>query len=1057
MPEKPTQRQTKEKRFALEQFKKEFCPLLMKRLFPVIRWNIPAQGKILPLINVIDRSTDELIIEKRLVYAGITVLPQLPMFSSLKLEGKDKHIKEAIWNLVRFEFTAGQSIETNRFFNEYEDGELGMEDVQTGTLAAYFEQYLRIRKFAKPEQEHEYPIIKRFFDIKKDRVISLPLIQFGTFDGLVHLIFEESDQKHFEDTELQKRLIRLFSMEYEGMLLDWDLVGDNIERKSELPRQLEYLTSEEYEAAASTNKIFRELNYRQYYEDSRAYFEDRIRHSDNVPEYLKNEHRKRAIISILIDSYAHNISAHSLTVLKWWFQQRANTREALKDVMTEIAKDLSYPEWSTSLRKYLESRLDGYEPEDIEGAILHDVARWVNIADRNEGVYLPVRDQFMPLADQLHPLFRFLLEKGAFWSGITRDQQFGGEITNLYEILWEDFINNPLYLGTIAYSEGITKLNINIRIYSERKYTPDKPDIFKRTYEVATDPASGKPLSGRFATISVGGEKVKSFTHNYLKYGPEEHEAHERIAAYLKENEVFFPGGVVGKHAFFTLIENEIRNVKHYPEDVLQQMRKNGLDLFIGIRPSLLSTGKKIVNPENEKPLLKIGIWLGQPTELYQSGQHLVTRRFDLLMKDIITEKTNRARLGGNFQDKICAAMLFNNTFLSVEEQNTQRDKNYYPWLRIVYSAGLEANGITEIDYEVRKKNLNDARRDFENRKEHAAQGLFKKYFYIWRGQPLYQLQAIEDLQVENLNRFKIVTVKQEDLKEKVRSEGVLRVIKHDDKVINSEHGYHRWLEAWLKKSPCMIAFFQGSTPVGYLVFDQRHVQYYPQDEFMYELSAADRQQFTSYSTFKLEFAHGDKDKSLLSIRSHGILRQFFFDNLESINDFDEAILPVNRAYELLEVIQTRICIFDKRIAERIDDPTKRNFLQEKLKCGIYGEIPEEWETVRDSGLNQYHFIIMHLSFIEALQNEQGYRYGEEGIVDFLDEQVGQHLSENCVFVVTTGRGREEWWRKIEASDYRAFTTFRPVEMLIEAVETARLKEDDINLKYNLIKVLFGS
>ena len=142
MPINPSSQPKIEKRFALEQFKKEFCPLLMKRLFPVIRWNIPAQGKILPLINVIDRSTDEFIAEKRLVYAGITVLPQLPMFSSLDIEGDDKYINEAIWSLVHFEFTAGQSIETNRFFNEYEQGELGMEDVKTSELANYFKKYL---------------------------------------------------------------------------------------------------------------------------------------------------------------------------------------------------------------------------------------------------------------------------------------------------------------------------------------------------------------------------------------------------------------------------------------------------------------------------------------------------------------------------------------------------------------------------------------------------------------------------------------------------------------------------------------------------------------------------------------------------------------------------------------------------------------------------------------------------------------------------------------------------------------------------------------------------
>ncbi|MEL6971283.1 MAG: hypothetical protein AAFO02_14045 [Bacteroidota bacterium] len=189
MPEKPTQRQKKEKRFALEQFKKEFCPLLMKRLFPVVRWNTPIKGKILPFINVIDRSTEKYIEEKRLVYAGITVLKDLPMFSSLELDGKDKHIDKAIWSLVRFELTASTSIETQKAFTQYEQGKLGIKNIKTGKLANYFKKYLSTGEFKGPEQKYEFPIIKRFFNIEKDGVISFPLIQFGDFDGLVHIVF----------------------------------------------------------------------------------------------------------------------------------------------------------------------------------------------------------------------------------------------------------------------------------------------------------------------------------------------------------------------------------------------------------------------------------------------------------------------------------------------------------------------------------------------------------------------------------------------------------------------------------------------------------------------------------------------------------------------------------------------------------------------------------------------------------------------------------------------------------------------------------------------------
>ena len=171
------------------------------------------------------------------------------------------------------------------------------------------------------------------------------------------------------------------------------------------------------------------------------------------------------------------------------------------------------------------------------------------------------------------------MEKGAFWSGITREQQFGGEIRDLHSVLWNDFINNPLYLGTIAYSEGITKLNIHLRFYSDKKYTGDK-HIFKREYTIDRD-AAGDILSGRLVTIDVGGLQEKSFEHEYVIKG----EKYAILLDRLRQCEVFFPGGVVGKHSFFTLIENEIRNAKHYQENDLITMREHGMDLFIGISP----------------------------------------------------------------------------------------------------------------------------------------------------------------------------------------------------------------------------------------------------------------------------------------------------------------------------------------------------------------------------------------------------------------------------------------------------------------------------------------
>jgi hypothetical protein len=68
------------------------------------------------------------------------------------------------------------------------------------------------------------------------------------------------------------------------------------------------------------------------------------------------------------------------------------------------------------------------------------------------------------------------------------------------------------------------------------------------------------------------------------------------------------------------------------------------------------------------------------------------------------------------------------------------------------------------------------------------------------------------------------------------------------------------------------------------------------------------------------------------------------------------------------------------------------------------------------------------------------------------------NLGDTFFLVITSGRGRTEWWKTLDNKPHlKNFTTFRPVESLIDAVEKATIKNDDIELKYNLVKILFGS
>ena len=114
--------------------------------------------------------------------------------------------------------------------------------------------------------------------------LTLPLIQFGQFDGLVHIIYNPQNKKA-ERTVLRdqvKFLIKTLSIQYETLLLSWAVKG----LQSEVPKSLE-------------NPLLKELGFLNYYQKSDNYHQKR--------RELTKEHRKNAVTAIILDSYAHNI------------------------------------------------------------------------------------------------------------------------------------------------------------------------------------------------------------------------------------------------------------------------------------------------------------------------------------------------------------------------------------------------------------------------------------------------------------------------------------------------------------------------------------------------------------------------------------------------------------------------------------------------------------------------------------------------------------------------------------------------------------------------------
>ncbi len=1011
-------------RLVIPNFKTDFCSLIQRRFHGILRNFLGEDAPFTLFINIIDRTSKESLQKGNFIYASVETQVQI-LGEFFKDKPQNSDIQLATSFLSKYDLPASEGVSGGILYNEYKLGQLGLEDIQKGALKEYFAAYLKEKEYFAFEnlgQQFEYPILEHFFNIDKDQYISFPLIQFAQFDGVVHMIYDHSIQKKINDDFIQRGCIKLLCYELEHMLMDYDVVGQNVYRASLLRTDLEALKSDEY-YSINKNSILKDLKFQKYYQDNEEYFLKIIDKNDEVPKLLREQHRQNAIMSILIDSYAHNISAHSLTALNWWFYQRADHLAYHQNPNKKEALPAANPD--------------------------------ISVITSNR-----------PLAGEIHPLIKLLLEKGAFWTGLTRDRHFGGQINSLYTILRYDFVNNPLYLGTIAYSEGILKLNINITIYEHVE--PRDGGILRRKKIKKND--RGELLDGQFVSIDL----------ENINYHPDRKVAPDRLSDFvikgdkfdalrseLTDYKIFLPGGVIGKHAFFTILENEIRNVKHYDESVIKEMRKTGLTLSLSIQEASFHD-KLEFTAEHDHEMFQIGVWLNHPIQL---SKKLLIDRLDRLSQDIVDEVNYAPKLGGTYQDKVCSAFLFNNTFLSVMEQESERDKKYYPWIKTGSGSHLENDYVEDYEISLRRKiglRFQDSMKKFEQGFK-EENGYFKKFFHIWKGTNIFSVEKIEELKNkwENLSRFRFVYIPESDkINQKLAKDaGIIRII-HEN-TSNVELAYQFWLRKWLKGTKNRnIQFSISDQIIAQIILDQRGIKFYNQEQ-MGKISESYQKDIDSkkYDQLLIPLAHGSyvqksEDSDVCKYRSHGILKTRFCGG-EALED---ANMKEADAAELMEMLLTKVCIFDNRIANRVERSNK-DILKNSLGCAIYKEELDLWKKEKEKGFNNYHFLIVHLSFIEAFKDEKGLKkYSESDITSFIEEEILADPNidrENFILVITTGRGRTQWWTRLEESEenrsYTDFTTFRPVESLIKSIERAVSMGDDFEMKYRLTKVLFGS
>jgi len=1000
----------------------EFCPILLDRLHTTVErfyalnneFSLSLYMKTAGEIRWVAVDKQRELFEKRfpLIIEGmkgesIEEYNERVQATKDRLDFSWKKLKNA---KIEFEPRFSQAA---KIFELFDKGTLRTSDIIIPSLYKFFNA--NSRKNSKKAKwgnvlEAERKIFNTYFNINQDEYISFPLFGFGELVGIVTLTTKTKRIKAFKDGNGRRihQFIKFISEEYENMLLDWEVVGENIYEKSII--DIEQLKDpEQFE-----NEIFRQLKFPEYYAYSEYYLKKRIEQLNIISLNLIAERRKDAITAILIDSFAHNISAHSLTALTWWFRQRG---EGVNNkIKIEEFKKI-YP-------------------------------------------LLPVITSKKPLANEIYPLLRFILEKGAFWNGITRDIHFGGQIRSLYKVLFEDFANNPLYLGSIAYSEGILKININITILN---YRDKKDNKIERVKNIAKN-KKGELLTGTLVKINLTNTKEteyfegNEFKSDFVAPGNE----FDILKEALLKKEVFFPGAVVGKHAFFTTLETEIRNIKHFKPHQIEQIKDTGLNLNISIEDS--SYKYEVHDPRNyEFELFKVGIWLGHPQPI---GRKDLEKKLERNRGDIIS-KSFSPNLGGSYQDKVCAALLFNNSFTSVQNEITPRDKIYYPWVKTGFRQysydSLEKETVSEI--EISEKIIGTETNEYKNFISYfqdTQTGYLKKYLRLWQGKSILQFKkegaAIEE-GWENLSRFRFVnlTSKNSNQISKLRKAGIVRII-YNSTVIDVNKAYGQWLPIWVGKlPPTKIIFLNNNVDIGQLVYEDGNVSFLRKEKIKW----FSKNNKKTYQERFIPLIHNktnyEPTKTECRYRKHGILIRHFCEG----SDLSKAKISQEKASELFEVLMTKVLIFDNRMYKRIEFEPNKEILAEELNCQIQEENLTIWKEIRENDVsNNFNFLVMHLSFIETMKDKNGDNYGEENINAFIEEEIRLNarffIPENFILVITSGRGRTQWWEKLD-DEYKRFTTFKPIESLISSLELALQIKDDIELKYRLIKILFGS
>jgi len=700
---------------------------------------------------------------------------------------------------------------------------------------------------------------------------------------------------------------------------------------------------------------------------------------DKIQEnQLVEKSKEYANVSILLDSFSHNIAAHSLSALSTYFAKRKNMLDERK-INSKIYKKIDIEETNlygerrkiNNIEKFykeidynidLIKKKDSFSLLDIIeyfGNIRSEIFAIEHENTRKPKIYIPIS-----IDNIIYNFINYLNEKAEFWSGVIQGETFGGEITSIYSVLWS-FINNPLFLGTIVANEQIHKIKFKI----------DNKEFVGIDFSAINDTDN----SGNYKFIKL----LNSF--------------HE-IKDIYKNRNIFLPGMNVGRQSLYTIFENIIRNIKHYKwEDIKGKEIILNIDISSNDKTYLFNVGLEHNNFRDKMDFKKI---VNNINEAFGKGT------YDYELKQPI--------MGGNSQTLLCARQLFTKDFNNNPESP----------LNMLY----EKNPITS------------------NHKE----GCVSFSFVIWKGENIGCFKVEDEYKINNYSRYKIIVTDKSGKNSLLkRDEGVIRIVESNNKVRDYSGLYGKWLKYWLDEKSDTRYNIKFDTDCYEIVYKNNSIDFLETSGQEYK-----------NSNYQIGFSHDAPEKEKLTIRNHGIFKKSLKDKLEETK------------FEIVEALLTGVYIIDNRIYEIFKDKMNSKIIEDKLFLYIGQEIEESLNKVNNRSevifkfpqnneikiSKKINFLVIHLSFIESIYNKI---FKGEKITEFV-KKINECIikRDNFKLIITTGRARTDWKKFIkdyQESDLASIVTYRSPYSLKKAMLSGILKSDDFELKYNLIKALFGS